>query len=456
MTANIHYSELWGEREAKYGQLLRADARALEWRIPIPQSPFYFFTELNTDLHGEYDHGWEMRRIFPVNNTGVITSRDHFVKDVDLAALQERVEDFRDLPFEKAQAKYGLGDVRERTLLESWKMLRGLKHIREYMKQALWQPFDLRYLFYHHSLVRWPVYAVMHHMLAGRNLGLCTTRSIEIGRGWEHVLCTSNLIQHHTVSNKEVNYLFPLFLYEDTKDKLLRDAPRRPNIAPRFIDTIAQRLDLAFNTDPAHNKQNSFCAEDVLYYIYSVFHSPTYRSRYAEYLKMDFPRVPLTSDAELFCRLRLLGADLVALHLLEDDYEAASWNTSQPKGRSPLKTFITRLTGKDNTEVAKGYPKYKDGSIWINPSAYFEGAREEVWNFHIGGYQVCEKWLKDRRGRTLSDEDISHYQRVVVALNETIRLMGEIDAVIEEHGGWPLVGSQDAPKPSEPDQLPFS
>src|SRR5207244_2354213 len=112
--------------------------------------------------------------------------------------------------------------------------------------------------------------------------------------------------------------------------------------------------------------------------------------------------------------------DLIGIHLLEDDYERASWNISKPLGRSPLKTPITRFAGKGGTEVVKGYPRYKDGNVYLSPSHYFEGVPEEVWNFYIGGYQVCEKWLKDRRGRTLSDEDIDHYQRVVVALNETI------------------------------------
>jgi hypothetical protein len=181
---------------------------------------------------------------------------------------------------------------------------------------------------------------------------------------------------------------------------------------------------------------------DIFHYIYAVTHSPTYRRRYAEFLKVDFPRVPLTTNRELFRGLCAVGADLVALHLLEDDYEEASWNVAKPKGKSQIRTPITRFAGQGSEEVATAHPKYKEGNVFINPSRYFEGVPEKVWSFHVGGYQVCEKWLKDRRGRTLSDEDINHYQRVVVALNETIRLMAEIDRVIEEHGGWPLVGAE--------------
>jgi predicted helicase len=195
--------------------------------------------------------------------------------------------------------------------------------------------------------------------------------------------------------------------------------------------------------------------EDIFHYAYAVFHSPGYRSRYAEFLKIDFPRLPLTSSLELFRALARLGGELVVLHLMES-----------PK----LEKYITKYAGKGDSEVAKGYPKFvaavydrrnesvaslntrneptpadrrsqtaatMTGNVHINPTRWFEGVPEDVWNFHIGGYQVCEKWLKDRRGRTLSDEDIAHYQKIVVALKETIRLMAEIDKVIEAHGGWP-------------------
>jgi len=163
-------------------------------------------------------------------------------------------------------------------------------------------------------------------------------------------------------------------------------------------------------------------AEDIFCYSYAVLHSPTYRNRYAEFLKIDFPRLPLTSCIELFRALAKLGGELVALHLMES-----------PK----LEKHITKYAGKGDSEVATGYPKYSAETVRINPTEGFEGVPENVWNFHIGGYQVCEKWLKDRRGRVLSEEDIAHYQKIVVALKETIRLMAEVDKVIEAHGGWP-------------------
>jgi predicted helicase len=161
---------------------------------------------------------------------------------------------------------------------------------------------------------------------------------------------------------------------------------------------------------------------DVFHYIYAVFHSPGYRSRYAEFLKIDFPRLPLTSSLALFKALSKLGGELVALHLMES-----------PKLSKP----ITKWVGAKNPEVEK--LSYGDETVWIDKAQTqgCKGVHEAVWNFHIGGYQVCEKWLKDRKERTLTAEDIEHYQKIVVVLSETIRLMTEIDKVIEKHGGWP-------------------
>jgi len=192
---------------------------------------------------------------------------------------------------------------------------------------------------------------------------------------------------------------------------------------------------------------SSFGPEDVLHYIYAILHSPSYRTRYLGLLKRDFPRLPLTSDRALFAALAHLGADLVALHLLEDEYPAASSNRNGED--SPLQHPITAFVEGVNGTTMGAFSKrtcYEDGKVYLDTSqrsrrSYFDGVPEDVWNFHIGGYQVCHKWLYDRRGkrggpgRTLAADDIAHYQRIVVAIKETIRLMEEIDRVIPS---WPL------------------
>ena len=280
-------------------------------------------------------------------------------------------------------------------------------------------------------------------MLGGTNIGVITTRQTR--DPWS-ALATSQIVAHKSLAAYDINFLFPLYLYAAPEATLLSEKTKseaRANFSPEFVRTIESRLGRTF-TEGHGDGSKTFGPKEVFHYIYAIFHSPTYRNRYAQFLKTSFPYIPITSDPDLFDELGELAGDLVALHLLDDNYQAASWNISQPKSRNPLNTLITRLVGKGDSEVAKGHPKYNDRNIYINPLRYFEGVPEEIWNVHVGGYQVCEKWLKDRRGRTLSDEDINHYQRVVVALNETIRLMAEIDRVIEEHGGWPLIGSQDS------------
>ena len=243
----------------------------------------------------------------------------------------------------------------------------------------------------------------MRHMLAVQNLGLCMSRNVETGT-FSHVACAHTIIGHHCVSLKEVNYLFPLRLTSD-EDELLTES--RVNFSTNILH---------------HFKDKNITPEDIFHYIYAIFHSPGYRTRYAEFLKIDFPRLPLTGNINLFRSLSRLGAELVSLHLLES-----------PKLDAP----ITKYIGARAPEVEK--VSWTENTVWLDKAKTtgFAGVREEVWNFHIGGYQVCEKWLKDRKGRVLTADDIAHYQKIIIALSETHRLMPQIDHLINSHGGWP-------------------
>jgi predicted helicase len=158
--------------------------------------------------------------------------------------------------------------------------------------------------------------------------------------------------------------------------------------------------------------------------MYAVFHSPTYRTRYGEFLKIDFPRLPLTSNTVLFRELCEFGDRLVGQHLME---KFGSVMTTYPIDGNHLVEKVEYLASSNQRE-----------RVYINKTQYFNGVPAEVWEFYVGGYQVCYKWLKDRKGRSLSYEDIQHYQRIVAALAETVTLMAKIDETIEEHGGWPI------------------
>ena len=282
---------------------------------------------------------------------------------------------------------------------------------------------------------------VSRHLLPGHNIGISIPRATEIKRGWEHVFCTNQLIQHHTVSLKEVNYVFPLWLEPEWPE-----TRRLSNLSPVALRSVSEATELApldasegliakragDRWEGRGDLTVTFGPLDLFDFIYAVLHSGSYRVRYADFLKSDFARIPITPKRDLFRELARLGDELVALHLMES-----------PK----LDHFITTYTGPKNPEVER--VGWSDDTVWLDAAATkkgqpatpgtigFRGVPEAVWNFHIGGYQVCEKWLKDRKGRTLSKDDIAHYQKIVVALHETIRLMKEIDEVIEKHGGWP-------------------
>ncbi|MGH9943668.1 MAG: type ISP restriction/modification enzyme, partial [Pyrinomonadaceae bacterium] len=437
---SVRHAHLWGVRElyeeneagervltgGKYHWLWQNNLSTTEWRTIEPQLPFYFFMPQDTNLKEEYERGWELPKAFPVNNTGIITARDKFVRGFTVDEVHKRITDFSNLDFGEAKEKYGLGNVRERTLQESWRMVRGITDIKKFIHPMLRQPFDLRPLFYHEALVRWPVYAIMRHMIAGNNKGLITTRVTK--DIWDSFACNS-LMGHKALASYDVNYLFPLHVYPDQDKTNLfdndnsTDVPggRRPNLAPEFVADFSARLKLTFISDCKGDLMKSFGPEDVFHYMYAVFHAPAYRSRYAEFLKIDFPRLPLTSNVELFRALCRHGEELTGLHLMDQ--------------HAPL---LTSYPVPGHNTVEKVEYKESERRVWINKQQYFEGVPPEVWGFHVGGYRVANKWLKDRKGRQLTYDDLTHYQHVVSALGRTIELMGEIDEVLAAHGGWPV------------------
>jgi len=298
----------------------------------------------------------------------------------------------------------------------------------------------------------------MAELQGGDNLGLIATR-----QGLDeftHVFIARSMIEYKAGSHHRNSQVFPLFTQQDA-GSLLEEVDESPNFSPLFVKRLSVALDLP--SSPPHDLPEGVKPQDVLHYAYAVLHSPGYRSRYAAFLKIDFPRLPLPSNLELFRELAQRGGALVALHLVEAPeqtslsaryYDAANeWRFKAGKKHSlpislsfagPEKPVVKKV-GWSNGSVWLDFvkPKKADGNATVRGTVGFEGEPEAVWNFRIGGYQVCQKWLKDRGpkkgqpGQTLTAEDIVHYHRIVVALSETIRIMREIDEVIDAHGGWP-------------------
>ena len=249
--------------------------------------------------------------------------------------------------------------------------------------------------------------SVMYHVLQKDNLGINVCRQI-IGESWSHILASNLITDNCYVSNKsrERNYLFSLYKYPGTDNEQgSLFVERSPNFSSDFIAAIREKL--GYTPTP----------EAIFYYIYAIFYSSTYRQRYAEFLKIDFPRVPLTSNDQLFKDLGTKGQALVDLHLMKS---------------KKLNKLITKMGGDGDNAVTEVTCKPTEQRVYINKSRYFEGIAADVWEFKIGGYQVLDKWLKDRKKakRTLSFDDVLHYQKVVVALKETMHLMQEIDQLI--------------------------
>ncbi len=421
--AKVHHIDLWGSRQGKYDWLTVEDVEKTEWIELKPSSTAYLFAPQNMDLLAEYKQGWSITDAMPINSVGIVTHRDAFVFDFDEDSLRARIADFLDpaRSDEYVREKY-LSSGDKLPVSVARKAVRESMLSRSAVTYCLYRPFDTRPLFYHDAVVDRVRQNVMRHMIAGKNLGLIFMRQVALQGDYSHFEVTEGLVNNRAFySNKGYTSLAPLYLYP-TNDNLLDAAEegRRPNLSPKFVNELSERLGLEFVPDGSGNLSSTFGPEDVFHYAYAVFHSPTYRERYAEFLKRDFPRLPLTSDRALFSALCAKGAELVGLHLMT----------------SPaLESFITRFPEGGDSVVEKVRYSSADERVHINNGQYFEGVPEEVWEVRVGGYQVLDKWLKDRKGRRLSSGDIRHYQRIVVALSETRRLMREIDETIPS---WPL------------------
>jgi predicted helicase len=405
----VSHAHLYGTRDRKYDWLLNHDVTTTDWQEIEPQAPFYLLIPQNTDLLGEYEQSWKITEVMPANSVGLYTARDHLVIQWNKDDLEKILVKFIALPIEEARKQFNLGeDSRDWQVTLAQKDIQRTNLEKSNIKQVSYRPFDSRFTYYtgnSRGLICMPRSDVMNHLLNSNNLALCFIRRSR-ERISSNFWVTSHLIDKTILSSADNANCSPLYLYPD-RTEITQD--RRANFSPEFLKDINAKL--GYIPTP----------ETTFHYIYAIFHSPTYRDRYAEFLKIDFPRVPLTCSPALFEKLASLGAELVALHLM----------------KSPqLNTPITRFEGESEPVVDSGHPKYVNSKVIVNKKDDgFIGVPEEVWNFCVGGYQVCQKWLKDRKGRTLSSEDIAHYQRIIVALQETIRLMQQIDAAIP---GWPL------------------
>ena len=403
----VFHSEKWGTRKVKYDWLNGNDIKTTKWKKLTPKSEFYLFIPRDERFLEQYESSPKVTDIFPVNSVGIVTARDKFVIDTDEKALKRRIKMFCDekIPNEMISAPYKLKDKTNWKLQAARKKVRNDKDREKSFVKILYRPFDIKWIFYHDTLVERSRRNVMRHMMQ-ENLGLITARSNKSSQ-MNHFFSTNHLMETKCGESTTQSCLFPLYLYPDPNEYSLFShqkisKEKQPNISPEVFSALSK----AYKTDPT--------PEDIFFYIYAVLYSNTFRTKYSEFLKIDFPRVPFTKDHKLFRKLGEHGRSLVDLHLLK------SKDIDPP---------AAKFQGEGDKIVDK--LKYDKNSlrVYVNEEQYFEKIPKAIWEYQIGGYQVLSKWLKDRKGKILSLENVKHYCKIATAIKKTIDIQNNIDAL---------------------------
>lgn len=413
----IYYHDIFGKREIKYDFLSLNNLRKTNFiELPI-QSPNFFFVPKDFSSQKEYDAFFKIDELIKLNGVGICSKRDDTAIQFTKKELVKVLDDFKTLPETDLKKIYKteITESRDKKTIYAKENIIKCSVEDKYLQKINYRPFDIRKTYLTNQsrgFLAYPVYAIMQHFTKN-NFGLIVSKkSRQLSLGYMFI--TTSIVDLHILdSAADSTYVFPLYLYPITNGQqtIEQKTERTPNLNAEIIKQIAEKLGLTF-TNEKETTENTFAPIDILDYIYAVLHSPTYREKYKEFLKIDFPRVPYPKDKDTFWQLVKLGGEIRQIHLLE----------------SPtVEKYITQYPIDDDNVVIK--PNYQNGKVYINDTQYFDNVPEIAWNFFIGGYQPAQKWLKDRKERTLEFDDILHYQKIIVALSETDRLMKEIDKI---------------------------
>ncbi len=419
---SVNHGSLSGARADKYYKLSGDSVSNISWTASDPVAPFYLMVKQDVGLRDEYDKWIKVTEIFPLNGWGIATRKDYLLVDFERKKLVKKFKEIISEPSAKSIAKF---EIKESPHWDFGSAISKLpQNVEKSVRPLLFRPFDIRSIYYERAMIERGDhrYSLMRHMFK-QNICLITIRRLEVGGGFSHAYCTDQVSVLHSISMKEGNFVFPLYVYPDeecAQGTLLAESERTPNLSHDFLQALKVRYGVSGNSDSG--SLNPIAPEDIFGYIYAVLHSPTFRTRYSELLRIDFPRIPISAGVSLFNQLSNIGRRLAEIHML----------TSLDEGENEV-TYI----GRPFPEVKK--VTWSNRTVWIDEANElgFKGVSEEVWNFHIGGYQVCRNWLKDRKGRVLSDGEVKHYTAIAAAISKTIRLMAEVDESIIAHGGWP-------------------
>ncbi len=417
----VYHAERWGLQEKKYDWLLKNNIETTKWRKLSPKSEFYLFIPRDEKLLKSYERYIKITDIYPVNSVGIVTARDSLTIRWTPDEVWSTVLNFSKIDKELARRTYNLGkDSKDWSIERAQKDLIESGLDRKKIVSILYRPFDIRYTYYTGKSFGFhcrPRPEVMHHMQQ-KNLAMCVGRAgqvVGLEHGWNIVFCSEH-VEDFNLFYRGGNVNFPLYLYQEKDNPGKRSSgsvmmlfetqaeygTRKPNLSPALVEQLAKN----FKKTPS--------PEQIFFYIHAVLYSNTYRTKYAQFLKIDFPRIPFTENYKLFKKMAEYGERLVNLHLL--------------KSAEPDSPAIGLSKGDNVVDKIR----YERGRVYINKEQYFEKIKPKVWAYQIGGYQVCEKWLKDRKGRGLSLEDIRHYRRIITALQNTLEIQRAIDGSYSE------------------------
>lgn len=424
----VYHFDLYGKRDLKYDFLIENNLKSTPYDEVTLTAPEYFFMPKDFGDKIEYDKGFQLTDLFIESSLGVLSKNDTVTIEFEKSSLNRIIENFRNLEESELRKIYNLkSDSRD------WILSKAKEDLTENFsdnnfKMITYRPFDNRWTYFTGKPKGFFAYSqnrIMKNMRHGKNFALISGRQGQaVGSMQWNLSFITNTISDQNIYYRGGGSVFPLYLYPETNGQqpIYQSSERKPNLNQEIVQLIAEKLGLSF-TNEKETPENTFAPIDILDYIYAVLHSPTYREKYKEFLKIDFPRVPYPKDKDSFWQLVKLGGEIRQLHLLESP-KVEDFITTYPKGGDNV---ITTKVAKKDWEL---FDKEKGlGRIWINEEQYFDNIPLTAWEFYIGGYQPAQKWLKDRQGRTLEFEDILHYQKIIVALSETDRLMKEIDKI---------------------------
>lgn len=391
--AKVNYCDVWGLAEEKYEYLTKNNVNSTKWIALEPKEPYFFFIPKEFLEEETYKRFWSIFDIFEKNKIGVCTKRDKFITAFEANTLKTRIKTLlnKNLTKKDVTRLYGLDDTYEWNLERALKTLRRKGFSDKLLIHYSYRPFDIRYIYYEDALIARSVKEVMKH-LQRENLGLVLGRAGQNVKypDWDLVFVTE-LTTDLNLFYRGGATVFPLYIYNKTKNR---------NISKKFIETLEKNYDESVKPD------------EIIYYIYGILHSNIFRKKYDEFLMIAFPRIPFTTNFKLFKKIVELGKKLCEIHLLKSPILNREHSTYPMKGDD-----VVRKVKYDE----------KLNRIYINKNQYFGNVPPDVWQYHIGGYQVLYKWLKDRKNRKLGYADQTTYLKVISAIRNTILVQDEID-----------------------------